>query len=231
VWLALPVALVVSGCATSQQEAARLRAQKIMQMSGPFEVTRSNPDVQVTGIEVLRSRSRSALVVHVRNLMAHPQIELPISVGVVRPDGKRVLLNGSADAPFFAAHVPSIAARESVTWVLSAAGAIAAGQPFAEVGLPSRPPITDAQTLPTIVPSAQVSSGPRVVVSVHNRSSTPQEDLQVYLVALRNGQAVGAATGQLAKLAAGAASTLQLPVMGTLSGATIELEALPTIFD
>jgi len=52
----------------------------------------------------------------------------------------------------------------------------------------------------------------------------------VYAVARRAGGYVAAGATTVAHLGTGSTQTIELPVLGSLSRATVQVEALPTIF-
>jgi hypothetical protein len=239
--------VALSGCVTTQQKNARaeLRAERIIATRRALHVTRINPNVRVEAIALLRGSTGTAFAMRLRNVAPRPATDLPISVGVITPRGRRLYFNRSADAGYFQTHVAAIAAEGRVTWVFTTAERLAgagAGRPFADVGIASSPPLTTARTLPRIEvsPSTGVASGHRpgpprslrssLRLAVQNLSEVPQDELPVYAVALRNGRYVAAGRATLGHLGTGARATVEVTLFGSGSGAKLQLDALPTIF-
>ena len=62
----------LTGCATTQQEAARLQLNSARERAAQLkvEVTRSGPDVTVQSVEVVTARGGSAFIVRLKNAVA-----------------------------------------------------------------------------------------------------------------------------------------------------------------
>jgi hypothetical protein len=237
--VAAGAALVLAGlpgCVTTQQRnsRAKLRATRLLASRGPLVVTRRNRDVRVDRVALLRGAGATAIVVRLANTSATTLTDLPISVGVVAR-GRRTYLNRRAGLEYFQRHVAAIGPRDDVTWVFTTRRPTAArARPFALVGVPVRPPVSHAGRLPGILASAvampaAVRPG-RVRVRVRNPTQVPQYGLVVYALARRGGRYVAAGRATVADLGSRSAATVDLRLLGTSRGATLELEALPTIF-
>jgi hypothetical protein len=226
----------LAGCATTQQEAARLQLSSARTRASELavRVTRRNPDVRVERAELLAGRHDSAIVVRIKNVLAHPVSDLPVSVGVTVAGGRKMYLNGAAGSDYFRTHIPAVAAGGVLTWVFTIRRSVAPGaHPFAVVGVQSPPLVPRLHTLPRIsavrlAGGARAGRGVRVIV--RNLSSIPQYGLQVYLVARRSGRAVSAGRAAIVHLGARASATLELrPVGGPQTGG-VTLQAPPTVF-
>jgi len=233
----LPLA-ALSGCSTTQQEAARLQlnSARIRASQLAVRVTRANPHVRVDGVELLAGRDGSAVVVRVRNLLAHPISDLPISVGVRAAGGHKLFLNGAAGSDYFVTHVPAIAAGATLTWVFTTRRSLPPGaRPFAVVGVQVPPLVSGLRSLPRIAASAAaVAPGGRgaahIRVTVRNLSSVPQYELQVYFIARRSGRVLSAGRATIAHLGTRASASLNVQLVGNPAAAAGTLEASPTIF-
>jgi hypothetical protein len=233
--LALGLALTaLAGCATTQQRAARLRLNdtRLRATQFPVRVTALDPGVLVRDVAIVRSAHESAVVVRVQNAGAHPLSDLPISVGLIARGGRRLYLNTSAGLDYFQTHLPGVPARGSLAWVFTTRRALPkALRAFAAVGPPGPGTPPGAPTLPRIlVVRTGRSSGRGLRVSVSNPSPVPQYQLQVYAVAQHGRREVGAAQATIAQLESGASADVQLKLVGDLVGASVALEAAPTIF-
>jgi hypothetical protein len=230
------VALLLSGCVTTQQVAARARLvdARIRASQEPLRLTRRNPDVVVTNLSLVRGSAGTAVAVLLRDTSARSFTDLPIAVGVITRAGRKLYLNRAANIDYFDSHVVSLAPHRLVTWVFTSPGRLAAtDRPFAEVGVSqlAQPP---AGALPQIEVTLQRTAsrpGERTLrLSVANRSGIPQYQLPVYALGLRGGQDVSAGRATVAHLGTDGTATLNLTLLGRVRGATVSFSALPTIF-
>lgn len=226
----------LAGCATTQQEAARLQLNSARARASEraVRVTRGNPDVRVQGAQLLAGHRESAIVVRIRNVLAHPVSDLPVSVGVTVAGGRRLYLNGAAGSDYFHTHIPAVPAGGVLTWVFTTRRPLAHGaHPFAAVGVQSPSLVPRLHTLPKIsavslAGGARAGRGVRVIV--RNLSSIPQYGLQVYLVARRSGRAVSAGRAAIAHLGARTSASVELRLVGGPPTGGVTLEAPPTVF-
>jgi hypothetical protein len=224
----------LAGCATTQQEAARLRLNSARLRAAELRVrvTRADPDVRVEGISLLAGRGGSAIVVRLHNLLSRPVSDLPISVGVISANGRRVYLNGAPGGDYFTAHTPAIESGGVLSWVLTTRRALSSrAHPFAAVGRPAL--ASGVRALPRVeatATAALVGQGRGIRVVVRNLSTVPQYGLQVYLVANRAGRAVGAGRMTLAHLGNRASTTIEIRPVGDARAGSVAVAAAPTIF-
>jgi hypothetical protein len=238
------VALLLSGCVTTQQVAARARLvdARIRASQEPLRLTQRNPDVSVTRLSLVRGPAGTAVAVALRDTSARSLTDLPIAVGVMTLAGRKLYLNRAANLDYFDSHVAALAPRRVVMWVFTSARRLAVtGRPFAEVGV-SQLAAPPAGALPQIEVTRERTgsrsgertgsrSGERTLrLSVANRSGIPQYGLQVDAVALRRGADVAAGRATVPHLGTHGTATLRLTLLGSLRGATVSLSALPTIF-
>jgi hypothetical protein len=234
--MALGIASLValSGCVTTQQRnvRAQLRATRLLASRKAVVVKRRNPDVRVEAVALIHDARESALVVTLRNRSPRVLTDLPISVGVTA-GGRRTLLNRRGGLEYFKSHVAAIGPRALARWVFTTRTRIARrAHPFALVGAPAAPPVSAASSLPTIVvaPLAGTAAARSVRVRVHNPTPIPQYGLPVYALARRGTRYVAAGRGTLDDLGSGSTATIRLRLIGSAARASLQLEALPTIF-
>jgi len=212
------VALALTGCATTQHtnERYKLRADRTLASRKPLRVTAPGTDAGISRVTVLRGARSGAIVVELRNRSDRSLSDLPITVGVGRKP-----LNARGGLNFFQTHVASIAPRGTVAWVFTTRRRIPSGRPFAVVGNAARSP----GALPRITarPAAKGAL-------VSNATDVPQYGLPVYALVRRGGRYVAAGRTTLQELGTGSSVTVPLRLIGARHGATLELEALPTIF-
>jgi hypothetical protein len=228
--------IAVAGCATTQQEAVRLQlnSARIRASEHPTKVAVAGRALRVTRVALVRGRRGSAIVVRLHNPGTRTISDLPISVGVRKGAARQRPLNArsSSELSYFDAHVPVIAAGETVTWVYATRHPTPAGaRPYAIVG--ARPSVRAPRvtTAPVISASAagKLPWFPQAAVTLHNRSSVPQYQLQVYAVARRGRRYVAAGALTVPHLGSGGTHTVTVPLLGHPARGRLGLEALPTI--
>jgi hypothetical protein len=255
--LAIPLiaglSFTLAGCVSTQTRNARLviENERTVDSQAPVRVTRLNPQVAVTGVHLIRVSGGAAVAVSLHNLASHPLSDLPISTGIAGRNGTRYYLNRKANLNYFDTHVAALGAGAVTTWVLPLRRiSLPRGRLFAAVGFAKIPASTTARTLPTIdasivVAAAAAAAGARaraggragakagdgLEIAVENRSAVPQMRLPVYAVATKAGRFVGAGRATVAELSGGERRTLRLQLLGTSTGARLELFVPPTIFN
>jgi hypothetical protein len=226
---------VLTGCTTTQQKAARIQLNnaRIRANLTALRLTGTSSTVRVTSIGVLTGRpSRDvAVVVALRNRSPRPVSDLPLLVGVKLPDGHRMDLNAAANLPYFRNHIPAIAPRGELTWVLTLTHRLPGrATPFARVGSSSPATLTTIGALPKLRVATSQPIGGEVAVTVQNLSGVTQYQLPVYAVAIRGKRFLAAGQTLVEELDGGAIAHLRLPLVGSPSGAKLSFEAPPTIF-
>jgi hypothetical protein len=240
------VALVVAaaalgGCATTQQAAKRLQlnSARIRASEVPTRVAVSGNAVRVTRVAVVPGRGGTAFVVQVHNPAARPVSDLPISVGVrVGHKPPRYLnVRSPSEFSYYDAHLPAVAAGGTLTWVYATARRLPArARPFAIVGdVPSvaapagRLPVIRASASSTLGHVAANAAGSQLAVVLHNLSTIPQYQLQVYAYALSGDRYVAAGNLTVPHLGSQARQMSKVGLLGRVNHARLQIEALPTI--
>ena len=228
----------LAGCSTTQQAAARLQLNdaRIRASEVATVVTRSDPSVRIGSVSLISGRGRTAVLVVIHNLTSKPISDLPISVGI-RAAGKRVYLNAVAGLPYFASHLPGVAAGGTLRWVFTTARRLATGaRPFALVGSAPRPLPTIVGSLPQITArvlasgaAAHRSADLRLVVQ--NLSSVPQYQLQVYAYARGRHRYLAAGSTSIVSLNGDSSTTVQIRLTGPPDRGAVQVQASATIYD
>jgi hypothetical protein len=227
--------IAVAGCATTQQEAVRLRlnSARIRVSQHPTKVVRAGRVLRVTRVALVRGRNGSAIVVRLHNPGRRTISDLPISVGIRKGGARQRPLNvkSTDEFSYFDAHVPVIAPGATVTWVYTTTRRVPAGAPpYAIVGARPSVPAPRVSTAPVISAiAAGAATTTRVAVTLQNRSSVPQYQLQVYAVARhgRRYEAAGALT--VPHLGGNGKQTVRLPLLGQPGQGRLRFEALPAM--
>jgi hypothetical protein len=240
--LGIAGAAVVSGCSTTQDEAARLQlnAARIRAAEKHAVVRTAGHRLRVDRVSLVSSGHGSAFVVSVRNPGQASVADLPITVGVHQSGRGAVAVNRhSSDVleSYYDAHLPQVAAGQSVTWVYATPRSFPHGaRPFARVGgRPSpavtrvgegTPPVLDVTLLSQ---HAQGAGRGQVRISLHNTSTVPQYQLRIYAVARAGARTVAGGEQTVPELGSHATQTVTVPVVGSLAHARVQLAAIPTI--
>ena len=225
-----PIAILLSGCVSTQTVAARARLvdARTLASQNATTVVQANATVSVGAPVLIREHATAAIVVELHNDSARALTDLPISVGVRTRSGRKTYLNRSASLDYFQSHVASLGAYASTTWVFTTVVRVPSGRAFATVGASQLHPSL-SRSLPLITVTA--SGGASLRLSIRNRSTIPQYDLPVYAVALRAGRAVAAGETTLAHLGTLATTTTTLGLVGSSRYGSLQLIASPTIFN
>jgi hypothetical protein len=218
----------LAGCATTQQQAARLQLNdaRLRASAMPLRLGGRSRTVSVASVSLVTGRS-AAVIVTLRNDGARPASDLPLLVGATTPGGRSIDLNAVPQQDYFRNHIPAIQAHGLLQWVLTLGRSLPTGSvPFAKVGVATGLTATRIGTLPLV----RALPGRGTLIKVENASSVPQYQLQVYAVARHGGRYVAAGQAAIADLGSGSSAQLRMPVVGDASGTNVSLEAPPTIF-
>ncbi|MDO9357185.1 MAG: hypothetical protein Q7T55_26045 [Solirubrobacteraceae bacterium] len=227
---------VLAGCDSTKTQSARAKLAATREVSSrePQLVTTPSGRVEVGAPTLLRDRRSTAVVVPLVNRSGATLTDVPITVGVTRR-GKEVVFNKAPELGWFQTHVPAIPANGSTTWVFQSPpgrGSKAGDEPFARVGEPANPAISDAEELPVIrtqwMPAGGDARAPRF--GVQNVSNVPQVGLQVYAFAKEGDRYVAAGAGTLADLPAESTRSLPIRLSGDPGDGPFTAIAIPTVF-
>jgi hypothetical protein len=236
-------AAALGGCATTQQEAKRLQlnSARIRASQVPTRVAVPGKAVRVTRVALVPGRGGTAFVVQVHNTSARAVSDLPISVGVRlgHKPPRYLNLQSPSEFSYFNAHLPAVAAGGTLTWVYATTRRLSRHvRPFAIVGdAPSVAAVPRWSRLPAIRASASSglghaganAAGSQLAVVLHNLSTIPQYQLQVYAYALSGDRYVAAGNLTVPHLGSQARQTSKVALLGRVNHARLQIEALPTI--
>ncbi len=232
----LVMAAALTGCATTMQEATRLQlnAARIRTSEAATHVRSAGTAVQVLHVARVRGGGRTAFIVELRNPGRRAIADLPISVGVRGPHGRRIDVNALSpqEDSYFDAHLPGIAAGGTLTWVYTTRRRLPrrAG-PFALVGTRPDPAVAATGAVPVIRTHAHGAGGSELEVTLRNLSAVPQYQLQVYAVARSGSHYIAAGNLTVPHLGSQSAQTVWVPVVGNPGDAALAVQALPTILN
>jgi hypothetical protein len=229
---------VLSGCVeTTQQKNARvaLRDERLLASRSAVRVTRSDPNVTVLAVRMLRRPAGTAIAVTLRNDSSRPVSDLPISVGVTTPAGRTSYLDQQPELPYFQTHIAGVGAGALATWAFSSTRPAPSGRAFARVGASAVASDKAATSLPAIVSSVtsvRPSRSDHAIVTavVTNRSRVSQDGLEVYAYALSGDRLIAAGAAPLDSLDGEAKKSLQIPLLGDPGAGAVHLVIPPTNF-
>ena len=215
---ALPVAVLLTGCVSTQRIAARARLvnSRILASQTPIRVVTSNPEVTVARSVLIRGGGRTAIAVSLVNDSSRALTDLPISVGTTARAGRRTYLNQSGDLDYFQSHVAAIGPHAFAT----------VGDALVHTPVPGPLP----QIAATVRRSGSRPGALALELAIVNRSVVPQYDLPVYAIAVRDGRDVAAGSASIVHLGTHGRTTVRLTLTGDTNQAALKLAALPTIF-
>jgi hypothetical protein len=195
------VALVVTGCESTQDKSARIGAElgPVKKEKG-LAITEQSKDVEVVSTTLLSDRNGSAAAVRLRNRSNQNLVGVPIAIDVLDARGRSVYRNDIPGIEPALAAIPFIPAGGEVDWVHDQI--LAAGKPAkveVRVGAGGEP---FAGELPQIsVSDPKIEGDPFSGVlaggNVENRSGEDLERLLLYAVATRGGEVVAAGRGAI----------------------------------
>jgi hypothetical protein len=239
----LTAVAAVSGCSTTQDEAARLQlnSARIRASERHTVVHTAGRRLRVEHVSLISGpHGGSAFVVEVRNPGPRAIGDLPISIGVRRRHHARIDVNAHSaqELSYFASHLPTVGAGDSLTWVYTTNRSLPRGaRPFALVGDRPSPAVTRVGAgTPPVIAARVLSRSPaghgrsRLKISLHNTTTVPQYQLQVYAVGRRGDRALAAGALTVPHLGSHRTETASLPVIGPLAHVHLELAVHPTTF-
>jgi hypothetical protein len=143
-------------------------------------------------------------------------------------------MNGAEGLDYFETHLPAIDPRGEFTWVFTTSRRLPrAARATARVGsvhgVPVGAPRT-ASALPTLQITSSASGRRAIHLTIHNPTSVPQYQLQIYGLARRGGLLVAAGHASIDHLGTHASTRVSLTLLGHPTTGAVSFEAPPTIF-
>jgi hypothetical protein len=231
------IALALGGCESTQEKSAKLEASaKREKAEHPslvqkgLSIAHASTRVKVLDARVVRDSEGAAAAVSLSNSSAHALRSVPIAITVSGAGGQTLYQNNAPGLEAALTQVPSLPAHATVTWVndqVPVAGDPASvrarvGEAPAASGPEPRIEVAGVRLL-------EASTG-EVSGTVHNRSSTAQQHLVVYVTARRAGRIVAAGRAVLAQVAAGASVSFNAYLIGSAAGASLRASAPASTF-
>jgi hypothetical protein len=224
----------VSGCETTQERSAAIgrRLGHQSAIAGTTRLGAVNRDVRVTRRVLLTVSGQSAVALRLTNTATTAQAAFPVLIDVLDAAGHTVYSNDTKGIDPSIQQLALLPAHSSAWWVdneILASGGTPKTVSAAVGQATSAAPVSVPALTTQGVSASDSFPGPHVQVTVVNHSSIAQTELPVYAVAVRGGQVEGAGRGIVPTLAAGASASVEVPMVGSVSGATISLTVPPTV--
>jgi hypothetical protein len=228
------VALVVSGCESTQDKSARIAAElgPVAKEEG-LRITKRSKDVRVVSTALLTEPEASAVVVRVHNDSDRDLVNVPIAIDVLDAKGRSVYRNDIPGIEPALAAVPFVAAGDDAYWVNDQI--LATGEPAsvkATVGAGGQPFSGEPPKISVSKPELEGDpySGLLVGGNVVNESGDEQGRLLLYAIARRGDKVLAAGRGAIEKLKA---EPKPLPynvyLVGDPQGAETTITQFPTL--
>lgn len=228
------VALVVTGCESTQDKSAKIAAElgPVKQEKG-LKITQQSKDVEVLSSTLLTDQNGSAVVVRLRNKSNQDLVGVPIAIDVLDAKGKSVYRNDIPGIEPALAAVPFIPAGGETEWVHDQI--LATGKPAkveVKVGEGGKPFSGEQPKVTVSEPKIEGDpySGLLAGGNVENESGEDLERLLLYAVASKGGKVVAAGRGAIEPFKA---KPKPLPYniyfIGDPSDAEVKVSQFPTL--
>lgn len=230
-----PLAAAASGCESTRAQAKRFAAEgsKAFAARG-LRVGAQNRDVQVLERAVVQDANGVAAVVVLRNRGPRALADVPIALAVKDARGHVLWRNDAPGLEAGLTHAALLPPGETVAWVNDQVLLDGGAKPAAlgvKVGAGSPAPPAAAR-LSLAIEGASVqgdpASGLEETGRVRNRSSVPQSDLVVAVLARRGGRIVAGGRAVVPQLPANGSARFQAFFVGDPRGAQIAFAAQPS---
>jgi hypothetical protein len=222
--------VTLGACESTESESAKIEREAVKAREsepGALKLGVANKSVRVSNATLLSSGGRKAIAVELTSSSSRDQRELPVLVEVTAPGGKIAYTNEAGVEPALQ-HISLLRSHESAWWVDDQVLANQTTRSLrVRVGSGAQPSHKAQPRLSATVTHAGSSSLSGVLV---NHSRVAQKKVPVFVVALRAGKVVAAGRAIVATLAGhpGASAPFQATLVGSATGAKIELTAVPT---
>jgi hypothetical protein len=253
----LTLALLLSGCASTESESARLGREgaKLVAATGTVGLGAVNQVVHVGQAALVQSEGRTAAAVQLTDTGSLPQAGVPVLIDVLSAKGASLYRNNTQGIEPSLQEMPLLRPHQSAWWVddqvlangtpssvkvrvgAAKANATAAGYGTGRGTATSKPAPPSPSPPAGVSPDVQASvtdrgsnlGGPYLDGTVLNRTGVAQRNMPVFAVALRGARVVAAGRALVPSLAAAGRASFRIYLVGSLAGARIELTTAPEV--
>jgi hypothetical protein len=227
------VALVATGCESTQDKSARIAAElgPVKQEKG-LEVAKESKDVEVLETTLLNDEVGAAVAVELRNRSNRDLIDVPIAIDVLDTRGKSVYTNTTPGLEPALTAIPFLAAGGEVTWVHDQV--LATGEPAkVEVRVGASEETFSGRQPEVAVSEPKLEGDPFTGVAasgeVVNESGEDIRRLLLYGVARQGGRIVAAGRGAIEHFKADAKpAPYDIYFIGDPRGAEVTVTEFPS---
>lgn len=228
------VALVVSGCESTQDKSAKIAAELgPVKTEKGLKISERSKDVRVVSTTLLSDQNGSAVVIRLRNESSQDLVGVPIAIDVLDARGKSVYTNAIPGIEPALAAVPFIPAGGETEWVHDQV--LASGKPArveVRVGEGGKPFRGEQPQIAVTEPELEGDpySGLLAGGDVEYRSGEDLERLLLYAVATKGGKVVAAGRGAIEPLKPKPKPfPYNIYFIGDPSGADVEVSQFPSL--
>lgn len=236
------LALILSGCESTESESAKLGREgaKLIAGAGTVGLGGSNRAVHVGQVALVQGSGRTAAVVQLTNTGAGAQADVPVLIDVRSPRGASLYRNDIQGLEPSLQQMPLLRGHASGWWVDDQV--LASGKPGSvkvrvgdAKGAPARASAAGASAGVQVSTTGLGSdvAGPYLAGEVVNHTGVAQHNMPIFAVALRGGRVVAGGRALVPNLPVSSATVkptaFRIYLVGAPAGAHIELTAVPTV--
>jgi hypothetical protein len=231
--VALLALLALSGCDTTAEKSAKLEkaAHHTRLAEKGLTIGKASGEVRVLSATIVHGHEGNAAVVLLHNTSAQTLRAVPIAITVKDAHGATLFQNNGAGLEPALTSLGSLPAHGQATWIDDQV--LASGTPASVSAIVGEAPSVSG-ALPRIevqgVHASEEGGTQGAAGTVRNDSSVLQQNLVVYVLALRGNRIVAAGRAVLPEVGAGASLPFQAFLQGDASGARLEASAPASTF-
>jgi hypothetical protein len=225
--------VVLAGCESTQDKAAKLQAQGVANAASQVPLTISKPDksIKVLDSTLLHDENGDAIVVTLKNESKNTVVNAPILIDLIGAGGKSLGKNDAPGIDLTLNHVALMRPGETVEWVNDQLTPVSTPK-SAKITVGPAPAPAPKGALPKIdVGPAELKTDPSGVEAsgkIVNRSKIDQVTLSLYVVARQGSKIVAAGRGAIKNLKVNKPTTYNLFFIGDPKGGKLTVTAPPS---
>jgi hypothetical protein len=225
--------VVLAGCESTQDKAAKLQAQGVANAASQVPLTISKPDksIKVLDSTLLHDENGDAIVVTLKNESKNTVVNAPILIDLIGAGGKSLGKNDAPGIDLTLNHVALMRPGETVEWVNDQLTPVSTPK-SAKITVGPAPAPAPKGALPKIdVGPAELKTDPSGVEAsgkIVNRSKIDQVTLSLYVVAHQGSKIVAAGRGAIKNLKVNKPTKYNLFFIGDPKGGKLTVTAPPS---
>lgn len=228
-------ATALSACESTQDKAARVRAEGARALAGRqgLRIGKPNRDVKILGRTILADKNGYAVVVELENRGRRDEAGLPIAIRLDDAKGRKVFANDAPGLEPALVSMPLLRRGKPSFWIHNQV--LPSGRPRKLDVVVGQARSTDVPAAPPHITLSKVrldrdSDGYFATGIVHNRSKVLQRRLTIFCVSRKGGKVIAAGRGVIDKLPPGEPRKpirFSVYFIGNPAGGTLDFEVPP----